>query len=46
MEKETKAKTNTVFNKAMLVPPDTKYLYYPYVESVTQNGSFLPAFII
>ena len=25
--------------------PDTKYLYYPHVENVTERGSFLPASI-
>ena len=39
MERETETKTNTG-------PPDTKYLYYPHVENVTQKGSLLPAPII
>ena len=27
-------------------PPDTKYLYYPHLEGVTQKGSLLPASIV
>ena len=27
-------------------PPDTKYLYYPYEEGVTQKVTLLPASII
>ena len=38
MEKQTKTNNGG--------PPDTKYLYYQYVESVTQKGSLLPVFII
>ena len=44
--KTNKNKNQHCFSLRNAGLPDTKYLYYPYVEGVTYKGSLLPASIM